>query len=89
MEQNLGFKYFYGTEAESFTFYRIPKALMTEESFKVLTSDAKILYGLMLDRMSLSLKNGWFDEDGRVYIYGLYLTLYRKCPFFKIQIFTL
>ena len=89
MEQNLGFKYFYGTEAESFTFYRIPKALMTEESFKVLTSDAKILYGLMLDRMSLSLKNGWFDEDGRVYIYGLYLTLYIKCPFFKIQIFTL
>ena len=69
LEQNLGFKYFYGTEAESFTFYRIPKALMTEESFKVLTSDAKILYGLMLDRMSLSLKNGWFDEDGRVYIY--------------------
>ena len=69
MEQNMGFKYFYGTESESFTFYRIPKALMTEEVFKVLTSDAKILYGLMLDRMSLSLKNGWFDEDGRVYIY--------------------
>lgn len=69
MEQNLGFKYFYGTEAKSFTFYRIPKALMTEEVFKVLTSDAKILYGLMLDRMSLSLKNGWFDEDGKVYIY--------------------
>lgn len=69
MEQNLGFKYFYGTESESFTFYRIPKALMTEEVFKALTSDAKILYGLMLDRMSLSLKNGWFDEDGRVYIY--------------------
>lgn len=69
LEQNLGFKYFYGTESESFTFYRIPKALMTEEVFKVLTSDAKILYGLMLDRMSLSAKNGWFDEDGRVYIY--------------------
>lgn len=69
MEQNLGFRYFYGTESESFTFYRLPKALMTEEVFKVLTSDAKILYGLMLDRMSLSVKNGWFDEDGRVYIY--------------------
>ena len=69
LEQNLGFKYFYGTESESFTFYRIPKALMTEEVFKVLTSDAKILYGLMLDRMSLSVKNGWFDEGGRVYIY--------------------
>ena len=69
LEQNLGFKYFYGTESESFTFYRIPKALMTEEVFKVLTSDAKILYGLMLDRMSLSVKNGWFDEAGRVYIY--------------------
>ena len=69
MKEDLGFKYFYGKESESFTFYRIPKALMTEEVFKVLTSDAKILYGLMLDRMSLSAKNGWFDEEGRVYIY--------------------
>lgn len=69
MEQDLGFEYFYGTESESFTFYRIPKALMTEEVFKVLTNDAKILYGLMLDRMLLSAKNGWFDEDGR----GIYL----------------
>lgn len=69
MKEDLGFKYFYGKESESFTFYRIPKALMTEEVFKVLTSDAKILYGLMLDRISLSAKNGWFDEEGRVYIY--------------------
>lgn len=69
MDQKTGFRYFYGTESETFTFYRLPKALMTEEVFKVLTSDAKILYGLMLDRMSLSVKNGWFDEDGRVYIY--------------------
>ncbi len=69
LENNFGFKYFYGAEADSFTFYRIPKALMTEDVFKVLTSDAKILYGLMLDRMSLSAKNGWLDESGRVYIY--------------------
>ena len=65
----MDFKYFYGNEAEAYTFYRIPKLLITDPAFKNLTSDAKILYGLMLDRMSLSAKNGWFDEEGRVYIY--------------------
>lgn len=63
------FKYFYGTEAESYTFYRFPKLLITDDRFKVLSSDAKILYGLMLDRISLSIKNGWLDSDKRVYIY--------------------
>lgn len=53
----LNFDYYYGSEAEQFTFYRIPKALMTEPHFKNLSSDAKILYGLMLDRMTLSMKN--------------------------------
>ena len=50
------FNYFYGTEADQFSFYRIPKALFTDSYFKDLSSDAKILYGLMLDRMSLSIQ---------------------------------
>lgn len=63
------FKYFYGTESESYSFYRFPKLLITDDRFKALSSDAKILYGLMLDRISLSVKNGWLDADKRVYIY--------------------
>ena len=69
MEKKITFQYFYGTEADQFSFYRIPKALFTDEYFKGLSSDAKILYGLMLDRMSLSIKNQWFDEKNRAYIY--------------------
>ncbi len=67
--QSLNFDYYYGAEAEQFTFYRIPKVLMTAPHFKRLSSDAKILYGLMLDRMGLSMKNGWVDEANRVYIF--------------------
>lgn len=63
------FDYFYGNEAEQFTFYRIPKVLITSPQFKKVSDSAKILYGLMLDRMSLSIKNGWFDEQGRAYIF--------------------
>ena len=51
--------YFYGTEAEQYTFYRIPKVLFTDPGFRRITADAKILYGLMLDRMGLSIRNGW------------------------------
>ncbi len=63
------FDYYYSREAEQFTFYRIPKVLFTEEQFRKLSIEAKVLYGLMLDRMSLSMKSGWLDEQGRVYIY--------------------
>ncbi len=62
------YDYFYGAESEQFTFYRIPKVLFTDERFKTISAEAKILYGLLLDRMSLSAKNGWLDKDGRVYI---------------------
>ncbi len=61
--------YFYGNEAEQFTFYRIPKLLVTSPQFRRVSDSAKLLYGLMLDRMSLSVKNGWFDEQNRAYIY--------------------
>lgn len=69
MEKKMTFNYFYGTEADQFSFYRIPKALFTDSYFKDLSSNAKILYGLMLDRMSLSIKNQWFDDKNRAYIY--------------------
>ena len=62
-------EYFYGTEAEQYTFYRIPKVLFTDPGFRRITADAKILYGLMLDRMGLSIRNGWLDEQERVFIY--------------------
>lgn len=61
--------YFYGTEAEQYTFYRILKVLFTDPGFRRITADAKILYGLMLDRMGLSIRNGWLDEQERVFIY--------------------
>ena len=62
------FNYYYGKEAETFSFFRIPKLLFTDEAFRVLSSDAKVLYGILLDRMSLSMKNGWIDEENKVYI---------------------
>lgn len=62
------YDYFYGAEAEQFSFYRIPKVLFTEEHFRSVSAEAKVLYGLLLDRMSLSCKNGWLDKEGRVYI---------------------
>lgn len=64
----MGFDYYYGTEADQFSFIRIPKALLTEERFSSLSIQAKLLYGLLLDRMGLSAKNGWLDKENRVYI---------------------
>ena len=68
-EQIMQFDYFYGDEAEQFTFYRIPKVLITSQQFKKVSDSAKLLYGLMLDRMGLSIRNGWFDEQNRAYIF--------------------
>ena len=60
--------YFYGQVGELFSFFRIPKALFQEQRFQDLSTDAKTLYGILLDRMSLSVKNEWFDKKGRVFI---------------------
>ena len=68
MSKTQEFDFYYGIEAEQFSFYRVPRLLIKDERFKPLSSDAKLLYGLMLDRMALSMKNGWFDEENRVYI---------------------
>ena len=62
-------EYFYGEESEQFSYFRIPRLLVRSKRFKTLSTDAKLLYGLMLDRMGLSAKHSWYDELGRVYIY--------------------
>lgn len=68
VDEEMKFDYYYGMEAEQFSFYRIPRLLIKDRRFKCLSSDAKILYGLMLDRMALSMKNGWLDDENRAYI---------------------
>ena len=68
MSEKLIFDYYYGKEADQFTFYRIPKMLIKDKRCSGLSSDAKILYGLMLDRMSLSIMNEWQDNEDRTYI---------------------
>lgn len=68
MGKPLKFDYYYGVEAEQFSFYRVPRLLIKDGRFKGLSSDAKLLYGLMLDRMALSMKNGWLDSENRAYI---------------------
>ena len=65
----LKFKYFHGGEAEQFSFFCIPRTLIKDERFHGLSTEAKLLYGLMLDRMGLSLRSGWLDNDNRVFIF--------------------
>ena len=67
--ERLDLEFYYGQEADQFTFYRLPKALIVDARFKDISNNAKLLYGLMLDRMALSMKNGWFDEENRAYIH--------------------
>ena len=62
------FDYFYGQSGEMFSYFWVPKILFRDIKFKDLSTDAKTLYGILLDRMGLSVKNGWLDEQGRVYI---------------------
>ena len=66
---SLKLDYFYGNESEQFNFYRIPKMLFIDRRYKSVSVEAKVLYGLLLDRMGLSIRNGWLDTDGKVYIY--------------------
>lgn len=68
MSETLKLDYFYGIESAQFKFYQVPKILFTDIRFHDLSSDAKLAYGLLLDRMSLSLKNNWFDKYNRAYI---------------------
>ena len=64
----MAFNYYYGSQAEQFSFVRIPRIMLTDKAFRELSITAKVLYGVLLDRMSLSMKNSWFDKENRVYI---------------------
>ena len=64
----MAYDYFYSQQSEQFSFYRIPKILFSQDKFWNVSTDAKLLYGILLDRMNLSARNGWLDEAGRVYI---------------------
>lgn len=65
---SIKFNYYYEKEAEQFSFFHIPKLLFTDPIFASLSSDAKMLCGILLDRMNLSMKNNWLDEESKVYI---------------------
>ena len=60
--------YYYGAQASQFSFIRVPSLLFTDDQYKYVSAEAKVLYGILLRRMDLSAKNGWVDEQGRVYI---------------------
>ena len=62
------YPYFKGLEADRYSFYRVPKALVKADLFQKMSGDAKLLYAVLLDRMSLSIKNGWQDKYGNAYI---------------------
>ena len=62
------FDYYYGNQAEQFSFIKIPRTLLLDSTFAPLSIQSKLLYGVLLDRMGLSMRNGWFDEENRVYI---------------------
>lgn len=56
-------------ETLSHKYYQIPQELFINPLYKdTLNSDSKLLYGFLLDRMSLSAKNNWCDEDGNIYL---------------------
>ncbi|MCR5776351.1 MAG: replication initiator protein A [Lachnospiraceae bacterium] len=69
MGKKLELNYFYGQEADQFNFIRIPKPLLNDPIYKELRLEEVVTYSMLLDRMSLSRKNGWFDELGRAYVY--------------------
>ena len=69
------FDYFYGKQGEQHAFYRIPKLLFTDSRFQTLSTDAKLLYGMLIDRMELSLKNGWIDAHTHTHTHTLALRI--------------
>ena len=69
MAESMIYDYYYGDESSQFSFYRIPRQLVTGQQFKKISTDAKLLYGLLLDRMGLSARNGWYDTEGMISSY--------------------
>lgn len=68
MEEKIKMNYFWGQDVQMTQFYRVPKALYTAEYFRKICFEAKAIYGMMIDRVGLSIKNQWLDDEGRTYI---------------------
>ena len=64
----MSFNYYYGNSAEMYSYYRIPRLLLTGEAYVGLSIEAKLLYGMLMDRMGMSVKNRWRDEGNRIFV---------------------
>ena len=60
--------YFYGDKVTVDSFCRLPRIFVTDEFYRTIPAEIKVLYSLMLDRVAMSMRNNW-REDGRVFIY--------------------
>ena len=56
-------------EVKNNAFYQFPQCLLKEEPYKNLGEKAKLMYMLLFDRRTLSIKNKWYDGDGQIYMY--------------------
>ena len=63
----MAMNYFNEYDCDQFKFYQLPKELYELEKYKDLSNDACVLYAMLRDRLQVSVKNGWVDEEGRVY----------------------
>ena len=59
----------YIDEVKNNAFYQFPQWLLKEEPYKDLGDKAKLMYMLLFDRRTLSIKNKWYDDDGQIYMY--------------------
>lgn len=78
--------YFYETEVEEYSYINIPRVLMTKNRYKDLSSDAKVVFGILLDRLDLAVKYGWIDDNGQAYIIYLQEELQRDMNMSKRRV---
>lgn len=78
--------YFYENEVEEYSYINIPRVLMTRTAYKDLSSDAKVVYGILLDRLDLAVKYGWIDDEGQAYIIYLQEELQRDMNMSKRKV---
>lgn len=60
--------YHYGRQALQYAMVEIPLLMFIDEAFEPLSIEAKVVYGLLLQRIKMANRNGWRDEEGRLYV---------------------
>lgn len=78
--------YFYENQVEEYSYINIPRVLMTKTAYKELSADAKVMFGILLDRLALAVKYGWIDADGQAYIIYLQEELQRDMNMSKRKV---